>query len=703
MKQLIQDLKDGRTVLADVPAPAVRPGCMLIRTSRSLVSLGTERMLVEFGKAGLIEKARQQPEKVRQVLDKIKADGLFPTLEAVFRKLNQPLPLGYCNVGRVVEVGPGVKGFQVGDRVASNGHHAEVVCVPENLAARIPDSVTDDQAAFTVIGAIGLQGIRLLDPKFGETVVVVGLGLIGLITAQLLKAQGCRVIGLDLDPRKLELAAQWGVIPVTPGQEPVQTVMGETGGIGCDGVIITASSPTDAIVHQAALMSRKRGKIVLVGVVGLNLKRTDFYEKELSFQVSCSYGPGRYDDDYERKGRDYPIGFVRWTEQRNFGAILGALADRRLDVDSLVTERVDLAGYSAIYGDMRKPGSIASLLVYPESGASLARMVRVCPASTGPGRGVIGLIGAGNFADSTIVPSLKGLGLRLKTVVSAGGLSAAQQAKKGGFECAATEPRAVFEDAEIELAIIATRHDQHGRLVGEALDAGKHVFVEKPLCLNRDELKQIRTKVAAAAGRTVIVGFNRRFAPLAIKAKALMGSGPMNIVATMNAGAIPANHWAHDPEVGGGRIVGEACHLIDLCSFFAGSPIMAVCMNALGPDRRENTDNASILLRMENGAQAVVNYFANGSKAYPKERFEIFAQERTLVIDNWRRLEGFGFKGFSSLRSGLDKGHAEQFRRIADWLKKGGPPPIPFEESAASTEAAFAAIESLKTGQWVVL
>jgi predicted dehydrogenase/threonine dehydrogenase-like Zn-dependent dehydrogenase len=702
MKQIIQELKSGRTVLAEVPAPCARPGCVLVRTSRSLVSLGTERMLVEFGRAGLIDKARQQPEKVRQALDKIKTDGLLPTLDAVFRKLNQPLPLGYCNAGRVIAVGAGVDGFRVGDRVASNGPHAEIVCVPVNLAARIPDGVSDEQAAFTVIGAVGLQGVRLIAPTFGETVVVVGLGLVGLVSAQLLAAHGCRVIGVDLDPGKLDLAARHGALPVAPGQDPVQAVLAATGGLGCDAVLVAASSPSDEIMHQAAAMARKRGRIVLVGVVGLNLRRADFYEKELTFQVSCSYGPGRYDEAYEQKGRDYPPGYVRWTEKRNFEAILQALADRRLDVAPLITERVPLEGYETVYGDMRKRGSIASILSYPETDAPPERLVRLRPAA-GASTGVVGLIGAGQFADSTLVPCLAKAGLRLKTVVSAGGLSAALQGRKGGFECAATEAKAVWEDPAIDLVVIATRHNLHAGLVCEALAAGKHVFVEKPLCLNRAEFDRIRAaaEAASANGRYLLVGFNRRFAPLSLKAKALLGGGPMSIVATMNAGAIPAGHWVHDPEVGGGRIIGEACHLIDLCRDWAGSPVTAVCMNALGPDARENTDNATILLRMANGSQAVVNYFANGSKAYPKERIEAFSKERTLVVENWRKLAGYGFKGFSAASSGLDKGHAEQFRRVAQWLRAGGLPPLSLEDVLNSTDASLAAVESLKTGRWV--
>ena len=368
MKQIIQDMKSGQTMLEEVPSPQVKSGSVLIKTSRSLVSLGTERMLVEFGKANLIEKARQQPDKVKQVLDKIKTDGLQPTLEAVFNKLGQPLPLGYCNVGTVVAIGKGVTELKVGDRVASNGQHAEFVCVPKNLVAKVPDNVSDEEAAFTVIGSIGLQGIRLLNPQLGETVVVTGLGLIGLIAAQLLKANGCKVIGIDFDEEKIQLARAKGIVAINPakGTDPVKFVMEETDQIGADAVLITASAKTNDVIHQAAEMSRKRGRIVLVGVIGLDIRRDDFYKKELTFQVSCSYGPGRYDENYENKGIDYPLPFVRWTEKRNFDTILQAISMCNLDVKSLVTEEVELKDYNLIYGDMRKHGSIASIIKYPE-------------------------------------------------------------------------------------------------------------------------------------------------------------------------------------------------------------------------------------------------------------------------------------------------------------------------------------------------
>ena len=731
MLQLIQNLKSGETVLETVPAPQVRAGQVLIRTRRTLVSLGTERMLVDFGKANLLSKARQQPDKVKQVIEKIQSDGLIPTLEAVFRKLDQPLPLGYCHVGEVVAVGVGITDIAVGDRVASNGQHAEMVCVPRNLVAKIPDSVTDEQAAFTVIGAIGLQGIRLINPTMGETIVVVGLGLIGLLTAQLLRLNGCRVIGLDLDERKLTLARQFGIETLNPAAtDVVKAITDLTGGIGADGVLITASTKSDEVMTQAARMSRKRGRIVLVGVVGLNLSRADFFEKELTFQVSCSYGPGRYDADYEQAGHDYPLAFVRWTENRNFQTILHLLSTGQLQVDPLITEVVPLADYQQIYGQMggsqTGSGSIASLLSYPDTPEANARFSErtgtlvtlrepLMAASLAATAGVVGIIGAGNFTGSTLVPALQKAGATLQTIVSANGLSGTLLAKKHGIAQSSTNYQDVLTDPAIDLCVITTRHNNHAKLVVEALQAGKHVFVEKPLAIYEAELAGVIAAQQAthqatdqSGGRMVLVGFNRRFSPTARKAKALLGgegSGavPMNVIATMNAGAIPANSWVHDRAVGGGRILGEACHYVDLITYLTGSRVTAVCMNAMGQNPSEISDSASILLRYENGATGVINYFANGSKAYAKERVEVFSQERTLVLDNFKSLKGYGFRGFSSMSGGQDKGHTEQFRQLVTSIRTGGTPLIPFADIVNTTAASLAALRSLQDGGWALV
>ncbi|MBC7555002.1 MAG: bi-domain-containing oxidoreductase [Taibaiella sp.] len=700
MKQIIQSFKTGETILEEVPAPAVKRGCVLIQTTRTLVSIGTERMLVQFGKSNLLQKARQQPDRVKEVLAKIKTDGLKPTINAVFNKLGQPLPLGYCNVGKVIAVGAGVDEFKTGDRVASNGPHAEFVCIPKNLVAHIPENVTDEEAAFTVIGSIGLQGIRLTEPQLGETIVVVGLGLIGLITAELLVANGCRVIGIDLDHKKVAIANKKGVIAINPreGIDTVKFVNNLTDGLGADGVIITASAKTDEIIAQAAKMSRKRGRIILVGVIGLNISRADFYEKELTFQVSCSYGPGRYDDRYEKEGIDYPLPFVRWTEKRNFQAVLQAIATGKLEVKSLITERIALQEYNKIYSNMGNQDSIASILEYPEKSAH-AVSVTISDGNFAAGRGGIGIIGAGNFTGMTMLPVLADIGAPLYSIASAAGLSGTTLAKKYKIGKSTTDYKSIINDASIDLVIITTRHNEHAHMVREALLAGKHVFVEKPLALNKEELDSI---ISAYKGdKTLTVGFNRRFSPHMQKAKALIGNVPMNVIATMNAGNIPASVWVHDMNVGGGRIVGEACHYMDLITFLTGSKIKSVCMNAMGENPQANTDNASILLRYENGSQGVINYFSNGSKAYSKERIEIYAQERTLITDNFRLTEGFGFNGFSKLKTGIDKGHAAQFKLLVERVKTGGAALVPFDDIVNTTLASFAAIESLMTKQWV--
>lgn len=702
MKQIIQSFKTGETILEEVPAPQIRRGYVLIKTSRTLVSLGTERMLVEFGRANLLQKAMQQPDRVKQVIGKIKTEGLRPTLQAVFNKLGQPLPLGYCNVGTVVAVGDGVTGFAIGDRVVSNGQHAEYVCIPKNLVAHIPDNVSDECAAFTVIGSIGLQGIRLCDPKIGETVVVVGLGLIGLITAELLIANGCRVIGIDLDANKVALANKKGIIGINPGEgtDPVKLVNSLTDNTGADGVIITASAKTDEIIAQAAKMSRKRGKIILVGVIGLNISRADFYEKELTFQVSCSYGPGRYDDNYEKEGIDYPLPFVRWTEQRNFTAILDMMNRGRLDVASLITERVALAEFGKIYNNIGNRDAIASILEYPEN-SNAAETVKITDGTFAPGKGGIGIIGAGNFTSMTMLPALSAIGAPIYSIASAAGVTGTTLAKKYKIGQSTTDYKSMLADPAIDLVMITTRHNEHAGMVVESLKAGKHVFVEKPLAIDRNGLDQIM-KVYDGS-KTLTVGFNRRFSPHTVQIKKAVGDAPMNVIATMNAGMIPANVWVHDMLVGGGRIIGEACHYMDLITYLTGSKIKAVCMNAMGVNPQTNTDNASILLQYENGSTGVINYFANGSKDYSKERIEVYSQERTIISDNFQLTTGYGTRNFSKLKTNLDKGHNAQFRLLVERVKNGGGALIPFDEIVNTTLAGFAAIESLKTREWVTV
>jgi predicted dehydrogenase/threonine dehydrogenase-like Zn-dependent dehydrogenase len=692
MKQVLQSLKNGGTEIAEIPCPQVKPGHILVRTSHTLVSAGTERMLVEFGKAGWVAKARQQPDKVRMVLEKIRTDGLVPTIETVMNRLDQPLPVGYCNVGTVLAIGASVTGFEVGDRVASNGKHAEVVSVPVNLAARVPSAVSDEEGAFTVLGAIALQGIRLAQPTLGETIVVTGLGLIGLVAVQLLRAHGCRVLGLDFDPQKLELARRFGaeVVDLGAGEDPVAAAQRYSRGRGIDAVLITASTKSNEPVHQAALMCRKRGRIVLVGVSGLELSRADFYEKELTFQVSCSYGPGRYDVNYEEKGQDYPVGFVRWTEQRNLEAVLDMLADGRLDPKPLVShgfaiEQAEEA-YALVAGGSP---SLGILLRYPapeqKPDAVVRRAtVRLVDAPSSRVKATLGFIGAGNYAGAVLIPAFKASGAHLKVVVSSTGVSGVHAARKYGFELASTDTDAVFADPDVAALVITTRHDSHAELVCRALRAGKHVYVEKPLALRVDELQMIERAYEAAAAQSrppvLMVGFNRRFAPHVQKLKRLLAGvrGPKAFVMTVNAGAIPASHWTQDPAVGGGRVVGEACHFIDLLRHLADAPIVGWTTTRMaGP----TDDTVDVGLRFADGSIGSVHYFANGTKAFPKERLEIFAAGRVLQLDNFRSLTGFGWPGFKKMKLWRqDKGQKACAAAFMSAVERGGHSPMPLDE-----------------------
>jgi predicted dehydrogenase/threonine dehydrogenase-like Zn-dependent dehydrogenase len=661
MRQILQDMAKGATTLVTAPAPQASRNHLIINTCASLISAGTERMLVSFGKASYLEKARQQPDKVKMVLEKVQTDGLMTTLDAVRSKLAQPLPLGYCNVGVVAEVGPGVTEFRPGDRVVSNGPHADVVKAPRNLCAVIPDGVDDESAAFVVVASIGLQGIRLAQPTLGESFVVTGAGLIGLLTVQLLRAHGCRVLAIDYDESKLQLARSFGAETCNPGrdEDPVAAGMAFSRGHGVDGVIITASTKSSDPVSQAARMSRKRGRIVLVGVVGLDLNRADFYEKELSFQVSCSYGPGRYDAAYEEQGRDYPRGFVRWTEQRNFEAVLDMMSSGQLDVRPLITHRFAfdeaVQAYRALTEDK---GALGILLRYgTDPGERSARQVALNPRTFDSQKPVMGFIGAGNYASRMLIPAFKAADAQFHTIATAGGVNGVIHGGKAGFAQASTDVDAMLADPAINTVAIVTRHDTHAHFVALALRGGKHVFVEKPLAIDRSGVAEVRAAYSAAhangVGPHLMVGFNRRFSPQVQKIKVLLESvrEPKTFIMTMNAGSIPATHWTQDVTVGGGRITGEACHFIDLMRFLAGSRIVSVQARRMGdaPGVEIAEDKASITLGFEDGSFGTILYLANGAASFPKERIEVFTAGRVLQLDNFRRLVGYGWPGFKKM------------------------------------------------------
>lgn len=705
MKQVLQNISNGVTSLVDVPCPQPKRGSLLIATEKTLVSIGTERMLIEFGKANFIDKARQQPDKVKMVLGKIKTDGLMPTVDAVRSKLDQPLPLGYCNVGTIIDNGG--SNFEVGTRVVSNGNHAEVVRVPKNLCAKVPGNVDDDSAAFTVLGAIALQGVRLINPTLGECVVVTGLGLIGLITVQLLRANGCRVLGIDFDSSKCDLARQFGAetVDLSKGEDPIKVAEAFSRGRGVDGVIITASTKSSEPLSQAATMCRQRGRIVLVGVIGKEISRADFFAKELTFQVSCSYGPGRYDSEYEEKGNDYPVGFVRWTEQRNFEAVLDMMASGALDVKPLITHRFSIDDALTAYKCLDDKASLGIVLNYPSDDIRVltSRSVELNSNSTNsPASANCAFVGAGNYASRILIPAFKEAGAYLNTVVTSAGMSAVHHGKKQGFSKASTDYDGVLSDASVDTVIIATQHNLHAEQTIKAIKAEKHVFVEKPLSLLESEVDMIEQAYHESETKPkVMVGYNRRFAPHILKMKELMGAvkGPKTFIMTMNAGDIPSDHWTQDPSVGGGRIIGEACHYIDLMRHLAGCKITGFSAMCIGdaPGLAIREDKASITLSFEDGSMGTIHYFANGGKDFPKERIEVFASDAVLQLDNFRKLTGFGWKGFSKMKlSRQDKGQVNCSKAFVDSIKQGSVSPINFEEILEVARVSCRVAEQLR-------
>lgn len=709
MKQVLQNLSSGETELVEAPAPQARAGHLLMNTTVSLISTGTERMLIDFGRAGLLAKARSQPEKVRQVLSKISTDGLLTTVDAVRSKLGQPIPLGYCNVGIVAETSAG--GFKAGDRVASNGPHADVVCVPHNLCALIPDAVSDEAASFTVVASIGLQGIRLAQPTLGECFVVTGVGLIGLLTVQMLRAQGCRVLAIDFDAQKLELARQFGAEICNPGagEDPVASGMAFSRGAGVDGVIVTASTKSSDPITQAAQMCRKRGRIVMVGVTGLELNRADFYEKELTFQVSCSYGPGRYDPSYEDQGHDYPLGFVRWTEQRNFQAVLDMLAAGTLDVTPLISHRVLFEEAPRAYDILANDkAALGIILQYPgDSAPRHARNVSLTGkadpdalTAEASGKAVVSFVGAGNYASRMLIPAFKNAGATLHAISSAGGTNAVVHGRRLGFDQATSDTDALIADPAANSVAIVTRHNSHALFTAQALRAGKHVFVEKPLALDAEGLAEVEAAHAESA-RHLMVGFNRRFAPQVQTMKSLLAgvNSPKSFVMVMNAGAIPADHWTQDPAIGGGRIIGEACHYIDLMRFLADAPIVSVQARRMGDTDAETVteDKAAIMLGFGDGSFGTIHYLANGGASFAKERVEVFTAGRTLQLDNFIKLRGYNWPGFRKQNlMRQDKGQNACAAAFVQAVETGGKAPIPASELFEVARATLDVAEILR-------
>ena len=702
LKQIIQNLDNGEISLVELPCPIPSKNEILIRSKLSLLSNGTERMLLKFGKAGYLSKARQQPEKVRQVIDKINADGVLATYHSVKNKLGQPIAMGYSNVGSVSDIGDGVHGFSKGDRLVSNGFHSEFVCVSKNLVAKIPDGVSDEEAVFTVPGAIALQGVRLCEPVIGETVAVFGLGLIGQLLVQILLANGCRVIGFDIDVSRVNLAKSFGAAAykLSRGKAPISEVLSYTSGVGVDASIIATATTSNTVISHAAQICRKRGRVILVGVTGLNLSRSDFYEKELKFQVSCSYGPGRYDSVYEQEGIDYPIGFVRWTEQRNFSAVLNLMAEKKLDVKPLISSSNKITDMKKAYDRILNDKTVLGVLLdYANTTTTTTTTTKpgvefFCSENTIDQKKTnrsnslnIGFLGSGSYAQGQLMPAFKKFGTQMSCVVSKNGISGFSACKKFGFLSNTTDSAVLLQSPNVDAVVIATRHDSHARFVVEAIKQGKHIFVEKPLCMSLDQLEEIKHVYEHAKGVDVsgegvklMVGFNRRFAPQirAIKKVLKTLNEPKSFVLKINAGALPKEHWAQSRSQGGGRVLGEACHFIDLLRFLSGSRI--VSWNKVGLGGAAD-DTVSISLTFADGSIGTIHYFSNGHRAMPKEHLEVFCQGSIIQLNNYKSLKSFGLPELSQVNLWRqNKGQELCVKAFCQSVMLNEPCPIAFDE-----------------------
>jgi predicted dehydrogenase len=705
MKQVVQEVRSGVTAVRDIPAPLAPPHHVLIATAASLVSAGTERYVVELARKSLLGKARQRPDQVRRVLEKVRDEGLMTTLQQVQAKLDEPMPLGYSAAGTVVAAGSGVQRFKVGDRVAAAVPHAEMAAAGENLCARVPDAVSFEQAAYTSVAAIALEGVRLARVQLGDRVLVIGLGLIGQICVALLKAQGCRVFGTDIDAARFDLARAFGA-DVTETGSPLESTRAFSGGHGVDAVLITAATTSNEPVEFAAEACRHRGRIVLVGVAGLNLPRPPFFQKELEFTVSSSLGPGRGDPRYEEKGVDYPIGFARWTAQRNMEAVLALMADGKLPVEKLTTHRFPIGRAADAYTLITSGAEPFTGIVieYPQPADEPRRRLEL--RAPGPASGATGVsvIGAGNFARLFMLPGLAKLdGLMLRGLCTAKGMSAEHSGRGSGFAFATTDADEIWNDPATATVFLATRHDLHASLVMAALRAGKHVFVEKPLCIHPEELEQIARLVEELGERCPLltVGFNRRFAPATLElSRFFRGIMPLSISHRFAPGPVPADHWTQDEDIGGGRIVGEACHAIDTCTAIAGSPPVRVYAESVGNAGalRTTDDRLFITLRHANGSISSVSYQAGGDRAAPAERIEVSGGGRSAAVENWDRVELWHGGRKRSVNGAKDKGHRAELAAFIDACRTGGPAPIPWNDVYSVTWASLMAVRSLREG-----
>lgn len=714
MKQVLQNNRTGLLEVADVPPPVVQRGRILVRTAASVISAGTERMTVEMAKRSLLGKARERPDVVRQVIRKVKTEGFQSTFKAVQAKIDSTVALGYSASGVVFEVGEDVQGFQIGDRVACAGagfaSHAEILSVPTNLCVRIPNGASFDQAAFGTLGAIALQGVRLAEPTLGEAVVVIGLGLIGQLTVQLLRATGCRVLGVDPDKGRADLAHQLGAdICSAPNSETPKLVGEWTRGHGADAVILTAATQSNEPIELAGEISRLKGRVVAVGLVGLDVPRNIYYQKELTLRVSMSYGPGRYDPEYEERGHDYPFSYVRWTEGRNIEAFLDLVASERVNVEPLISHRFSIdeaeQAYRLITGELDEPylGVLLQYDIEHQIGHRIEISASRIPKRKSEKSVRIGMIGAGSYAKRMLLPNFKAAGAEFLAIATASGVSARGTGEKFGFRYCVSGAEEVIKDADVNLIVISTRHDTHARLTREALLRGHHVLVEKPLALDEKELSNVLDAAKQAKGR-LMVGFNRRFSPLAQAAKEFFKDrqAPLSITYRVSAGRIPHTHWIQDPHEGGGRIIGEVCHFIDFMQYLTGSLPIRVFgepIVSLSGDLIEE-DSVFITLRFADGSNGSIGYLSEGDVSLPKERIEIFSEGKTFVIEDFCSARTYSRgKERRISRRAQDKGQANEVKAVCDVVLSGGPAPISLEDLATTTRATFCIKESLRSGQ----
>jgi predicted dehydrogenase/threonine dehydrogenase-like Zn-dependent dehydrogenase len=709
MKQVLQNMRSGKVEVFDVPVPSVQPGRLLVRAAASLISAGTEKNTVDMGKKSLVGKARQRPDLVKQVIQKAKTEGLAATYTAVKAKLDGTTALGYSAAGIVAGVGEGVSGFRVGDRVACAGagfaSHAEAISVPQNLCVRLPDGVSFEHGAFGTLGAIALQGVRLAAPTLGESAVVIGLGLLGQITVQLLRANGCRVFGIDLDESKLQLARQLGADACSNPGDARQLVKEWSRGRGADAVLITAATMSNEPVELAGDLSRAKGRVVVVGLVGMDVPRNAYYLKELSLQVSMSYGPGRYDAEYEERGHDYPFSYVRWTEGRNIEAFLDLVADKSVDVERLITHRFPIEraedAYKLISGETKEP--YLGIVLQYDAEAELKTRIEASPTRAAAQSNIrIGMIGAGSYAQKFLLPNFRTNGAEFCSIATAAGLTARDVARQYNFSGCVSNADEVLDDENANLIVIATRHDTHARLAEAALRRGKHVFVEKPLAMNDAELDAVLDAAEGSSGG-LMVGFNRRFSPSARQAVEFFAGrqAPLSILYRVNGGRIPSDSWIQDPVQGGGRVVGEVCHFIDLMHCLTGSVTTRVFAESIASRNAEITDDDSVFitLKFADGSNGTIAYLAEGDSALAKERIEIFGGRKVFVIDDFRKTEKYTNGRETTKKLGAqDKGQAEEVRLVCEMVKSGGEPPIALHDLAATTRATFRILESLRTG-----